>query len=310
MPSTPSPNRDRALTRSHRYLIGGHAFEAKPLAPGLHVVATPIGHLKDISIRALETLAGADAVLAEDTRVSRKLLDAYGIETPLVSYHDHNAAEMRPRILGRLAAGEALAQISDAGTPLVSDPGFKLVRAVAEEGIFVSTVPGASAVLTGLVLAGLPTDAFFFAGFLPPKSGARRSRMGEVAQVPGTLVFFETGPRLAAMLADAEAVLGDRPAAVARELTKAFEEVRRGTLASLAAHYAEAGGPRGEIVVVIGPPPPAQAPDEADLDRLILQSLESLSMKDAAAEIAKETGMPRREVYARALVLAKGEDEA
>lgn len=307
MPSTSSPIRDRA-ERARRYLIGGHTFEARPLAPGLHVVATPIGNLRDVTLRALETLAGADAILAEDTRVSRKLIDAYGIDTPLVSYHDHNAAEMRPRILARLAAGEAIAQISDAGTPLVSDPGFKLARAVADEGHPLTTNPGASAVLAALVLAGLPTDAFFFAGFLPPKSGARRNRMGEVAAVPGTLVFFETGPRLAAMLSDAAEVLGPRPAAVTRELTKTFEEVRRGTLVELAAHYAEAGGPKGEIVVVIGPPEPAAAPDEADLDAMITEALAHMSVKDAAAEIARETKLPRREIYARALALTKDAD--
>lgn len=305
MPSTTSPNRDRSPERPRRYLIGGHAFEARPLAPGLHVVATPIGHLKDVSIRALETLAAADAVFAEDTRVSRKLLDAYGIATPLKPYHDHNAAEARPRIMARLAAGEALALISDAGTPLVSDPGFKLVREVTEDGHHLSTVPGPSAVLAGLVLAGLPTDAFFFAGFLPPKSGARKTRLAELAAVPGTLVFFESGPRLAAMLADAAGVLGTRSAAVARELTKAFEETRRGELAVLAAHYAAGGGPKGEIVVVIGPPPEPSAPSQADLDSLLVAALKSLSLKDAASEIARETGLPRREVYARALALGK-----
>lgn len=308
MPSSPSQTRDRA-ERPRHYLIGGHTFEARPLAPGLHVVATPIGNLRDVTLRALETLAGADAILAEDTRVSRKLIDAYGIQTPLVSYHDHNAAEMRPRILARLAAGEAIAQISDAGTPLVSDPGFKLARAVAEEGYPLTTNPGASAVLAALVLAGLPTDAFFFAGFLPPKSGARRTRMGEVAAVPGTLVFFETGPRLAAMLADAAEVFGTRVAAVTRELTKTFEEVRRGTLVELAAHYGEAGGPKGEIVVVIGPPEPAAAPEEADLDAMIVAALAHMSVKDAAAEIARETRLPRREIYARALVLARERQE-
>lgn len=304
MPSTAS-SETTGDSPVRRYHIGGHALAAPALAPGLYIVATPIGHLKDISIRALETLAGAATIYAEDTRVSRKLLDAYGIQTPLSPYHDHNAAQVRPQILARLARGEALALVSDAGTPLVSDPGFKLVRDAAAAGHHVTTVPGASAALSGLVLAGLPTDTFLFAGFLPPKSGARRARLEELARVPGTLIFFESGPRLAAMLTDAGAVLGDRPAAVAREITKAFEEVRRGALTGLATHYAEAGGPKGEIVVVIAPPSEAPPPEAGDVDALLRQALAAHSLKDAAAAVAEATGLPRREVYNRALALGR-----
>ena len=231
------------------------------LAPGLHVVSTPIGNLGDITLRALEVLAGADLIACEDTRVTRKLLDRYGIATSLTPYHDHNAAEARPRLLARLAEGAAIALVSDAGTPLVSDPGYKLVRAVREAGHAVTVVPGASAALAALAVAGLPTDRFFFEGFLPAKSGQRRARIAELARIPATLILYETGPRLAAALADLAQGLGPREAAVCRELTKLHEEVRRGALAALAQDYATADEPRGEIVLVIAPPTEA-APDQ------------------------------------------------
>ena len=214
--------------------LDGHASRSPRLAPGLHIVATPIGNLGDITLRALATLAGADLIACEDTRVTRKLLDRYGIATPLTPYHDHNAAKARPALLRRLAEGAAIALVSDAGTPLISDPGFKLVRAAQEAGHPVTALPGASAVLAALAVAGLPTDQFFFAGFLPPKQAARRARIAELARIPATLVLFETGPRLAATLADLAAGLGRREAAVCRELTKLHEEVRRGDLATLA----------------------------------------------------------------------------
>ncbi len=290
---------------SHRrYLLAGQPVDAPALAPGLHLVATPIGNLRDITLRALEVLAAADVIACEDTRVTRKLLDHYGIATPLTPYHDHNAAEARPKLLARLAAGAAVALVSDAGTPLVSDPGFKLVRAVREAGYAVTALPGASAVLAALAVAGLPTDRFFFEGFLPPKEGARQARIAELARLPATLVLFETGPRLAAALADLAAGLGAREAAVCRELTKLYEEVRRGDLATLADDYAAASEPRGEIVVVIAPPPAATT-DPGDLDALLRRALERLSVKEAVAEIAAVTGLPRREVYQRALALAK-----
>ncbi|MDR6952613.1 16S rRNA (cytidine1402-2'-O)-methyltransferase [Ancylobacter sp. 3268] len=284
------------------FRLAGQIVPAPRLDAGLHVVATPIGNLGDVTVRALETLAGADLVACEDTRVTRRLLDRYGIETPLVAYHDHNAASMRPRLLGRLEQGATVALVSDAGTPLVSDPGYKLVEAAIEAGFRIVPVPGASASLAALVAAGLPTDRFLFDGFLPQKSGARRSRIAELASFPATLVLYESGPRLPDSLADLAAGLGERKAAMCRELTKAFEEVRRGSLADLAAHYAEVGPPRGEIVLVIGPPPATEASD-ADIDAALRQALASLSLKDAAAAVAAATGRPRRDVYARALAL-------
>jgi 16S rRNA (cytidine1402-2'-O)-methyltransferase len=296
---------------------GGSSFtalgikaEAQSIAPGLHVVATPIGNLGDITFRALGTLAAAKAVLAEDTRVSRRLLAHYGITTPMIAYHEHNAAEMRPKILARLAAGEALALISDAGTPLVSDPGYKLVEAAIEEGFHVTSLPGPSAVLAALVVSGLPTDRFFFEGFLPPKSSARQERLSALAAIPGTLVFFESPRRVAAMLADAAALLGNRSAAVARELTKFYETVRRGTLNSLSDAYGSEDTPKGEIVVLIGPPvaAPVDADDDINLDRLLTRHLGTLSIKDAASVVAEETGLPRRRVYARAIALSRIED--
>ena len=226
--------------RTRTYLLEGHPVEASPLAAGLHLVATPIGNLRDITLRALETLAAADLIACEDTRVTRRLLDRYGIATPLTPYHEHNAAAARPKLIARLAAGKSVALVSDAGTPLVSDPGFKLVREARDAGHAVTALPGASAVLAALTVAGLPTDRFLFEGFLPAKEGQRRARIVELARVPATLVLFESGPRLAAALADLAAGLGAREAAVCRELTKLYEEVRRGDLAALARDYAAA----------------------------------------------------------------------
>ncbi len=242
--------------------------------------------------------------------MTRKLLDHYGITTPLTPYHEHNAAEARPKLIARLASGAAVALVSDAGTPLVSDPGFKLVRAVHDAGHAVTTSPGASAALAALAVAGLPTDRFFFEGFLPAKSGQRQARIAELARIPATLLLFETGPRLAAALADLAAGLGPREAAVCRELTKLHEEIRRGDLATLAAHYESAREPRGEIVLVIAPPA-AETADAADLDALLRNALARVSVKEAVAEIAAVTGQPRRDVYQRALKLAKdgGADE-
>ena len=283
----------------------GLRAEAEPLSRGLHVVATPIGNLADISLRALATLAAADAVIAEDTRVTKKLLAHYGIATPLVAYHEHNAAVMRPHLLARLADGAALALVSDAGTPLISDPGFKLVTEALAQGAEVTSVPGASAVLAALVVAGLPTDRFFFEGFLPSKSVARRQRIAELAAIPGTLVFFESPHRVAETLIDLHAVLGERDAALARELTKHFETVRRGPLGELAATLAEEPAPKGEIVLLIGPPSQEiVAPTAEDLDAKIGKALETLSVKEAATVVSAETGQPRRKVYARAIELS------
>ncbi|MFO1169167.1 MAG: 16S rRNA (cytidine(1402)-2'-O)-methyltransferase [Rhodoblastus sp.] len=283
----------------------GLRAEAERIAPGLHVVATPIGNLRDISLRALSTLAAAEAVIAEDTRVTKTLLAHYGIATPLIAYHEHNAHQVRPQLLARLGEGAALALVSDAGTPLVSDPGFKLVAEAVARGVAVTSVPGASAVLAALVVAGLPTDRFFFEGFLPPKSAARRARLAELAAIPGTLVFFESARRVAETLADCAAVLGHREAAVARELTKHFESVRRGALAELAQEIASGEPLRGEIVLLIGPPSADAAEvSEASLDERLRAAMAKNSVKDAAAIVAGETGQPRRRVYARALQLA------
>lgn len=271
----------------------------------LILVATPIGNLGDITARALEGLQSADLIACEDSRVTAKLLRHAGIDKKLVAYHDHNAAEMRPKLLGRIAAGERVALVSDAGTPLISDPGYKLVRAAIEAGLKVTMLPGPSAPIMALALSGLPSDRFLFAGFLPPKSGARRSAIQEVARAPVTLIFFETAPRLVDSLSDLLAVLGNRSAAVARELTKLFEEVRRGTLSELIAHYTEQGPPKGEIVLVLGPPA-EDAATEQDLDTLLARALQSMSVKDAAATVSAATGRPKREVYARALELGKG----
>ncbi len=277
---------------------------SKPAA-GLYLVATPIGNLRDITLRALDILGAVDAVLCEDTRTTGRLLKAHGIDARLLAYHDHNAARVRPRILERLGRGERLALVSDAGTPLVSDPGYKLVRACAEAGIAVWPVPGASAALAALVASGLPSDRFFFAGFLPPKRAARRKALAGLAAVPGSLVIYEAPGRLAACLADMAAEFGPRPAAVARELTKLYEEIRRASLPELAEHYRAAGAPKGETVIVVAPPEgEGAAMDLAELDRQLEAALASMSVRDAAAAVAGASGLPRRQIYTRALELA------
>jgi 16S rRNA (cytidine1402-2'-O)-methyltransferase len=292
-----------------RYIFKGQPLLAPSLPPGLHLVATPIGNLRDITLRALEVLAAADLIACEDTRVSRKLLDHYGIATPLTPYHDHNAAAARPKLLARLAAGAAVALISDAGTPLISDPGFKLAREARAGGYAVTALPGPSAALAALAVCGLPTDHFCFEGFLPVKPGQRRARIAELARIPATLVLFETGPRMAAALADLAAGLGPREAAVCRELTKLHEEVRPGDLETLARDYAAADPPRGEIVIVIAPPNATEAiADASEVDALLRRALGRLSVKEAVSEIAAVTGRPRREVYQRALALTQKDD--
>jgi len=305
MTATKAPSSEGRVVRSSRsFLVGGASVPAPPLIGGLYVVATPIGNLADVTLRALSILAGADGILAEDTRVSRTLLARYGIETPVSPYHEHNAAEVRPRALRRIAEGQALALISDAGTPLISDPGYKLVAEAVALGLAVTAAPGPSAALAALCVAGLPTDRFFFEGFLPPKRSARRERLNALAAVTGTLIFYEAPGRLADTLADLALELGPRPAAVARELTKLHEEVRRGPLDALAAEYAGQEAPRGEIVIVVGAAE-ARAPISEDaLDREIIETLMKLSVKDAAAALAAKHGLPRRQVYARALALA------
>ncbi|OFX13750.1 MAG: 16S rRNA (cytidine(1402)-2'-O)-methyltransferase [Alphaproteobacteria bacterium RIFOXYD12_FULL_60_8] len=266
----------------------------------LAIVATPIGNMGDITRRAEETLRQAHLIACEDTRVTGKLLQRLGIKTPMTPYHEHNAAQVRPKLIERMKCGETVALVSDAGTPLISDPGYKLVTACREENVTVTTLPGASALLAALTLAGLPTDRFLFAGFLPDKSAARTAVARELSATPATLVFYESPRRLAACLADLAAVLGPRPASVCRELTKLYEEVRSAPLDELAAHYAAAETPKGEVVLVIGPPQ-VEAPTEADLDGLLRQALRSLSLKEAAQAVAEATGLPKRQVYACAL---------
>ena len=295
----PAPTRE--------FLVAGARLHAPALAPGLYLVATPIGNLSDITLRALETLAAADAIACEDSRVSRRLLQHYGIAVPLTPYHEHNAASARPKLLERITGGEAIALISDAGTPLISDPGFKLVREAHERGLSVSAIPGASSVLTALVSSGLPTDRFFFEGFLPPKAAARNARIRALLHIPGSLVLFESGPRIADCLAALAAILGDREAAICRELTKLHEEIRRDTLPALASHYAGEAETRGEFVLVIAPPA-EQAPAAAgDIDGLVRAAMTRLSVKDAVAEVVAATGWQRRDVYQRALDIAKAD---
>src|SRR5215475_6585888 len=291
--------------RPRRYSPFGSAMDAAKAESGLYLVATPIGNLGDITLRALEVLAGVDIIACEDTRVTRKLMDRYGIETPLTPYHEHNAAEARPRLLARLADGQAIALVSDAGTPLISDPGYKLVREACAAGHTVNALPGPSSVLTALSVAALPTDRFFFEGFLRAKETARRARLAELARIDATLVLFESGNRVQDTLRDLADAMGAREAAICRELTKLHEEISRATLAELAAQ-ADALETRGEFVLVIGPPAAdAQVLTAEALDDLLREQLHHHSVKDAVAHAVELSGRPRREVYARALELAK-----
>jgi len=276
----------------------------KPV-PGLHLVATPIGNLGDITLRALETLAGVDLIACEDTRITRRLTERYAISAQLTPYHEHNAATARPKILDRLAQGASVALVSDAGTPLISDPGFKLVREACAAGHAVIALPGASSVLTALAVAALPTDRFFFEGFLPAKETARRARLTELAKVDATLVVFESGNRVQDTLRDLADIMGGRDAAICRELTKLHEDIKRAPVSELA-RAADALETRGEFVLVIGPPAAdAKIMAEGDLDDLLRSSLQRDSVKDAVALAVELSGRPRRAVYARALELAK-----
>lgn len=273
-----------------------------PLAPGLYVVATPIGNLRDITLRALDVLSGCDLLLAEDTRVTGKLLAAYGLSKTMQRYDEHAAERARPRIMAALAAGQRVALVSDAGTPLVSDPGYRLVLEVVAAGHTVIPIPGPSAALAALTLAGLPTDRFLFAGFAPTKGGARRTFFAEFAAVQATLIFFESGPRLRASLEDMAAVFGgDRMAAVTRELTKLYETAVRGPLADLAIDD-RLDGPKGEIVVLVGPGE-EKAATEGDADAALTEALTRLPPGEAASEVAKALGLNRRDLYRRALAL-------
>jgi len=275
---------------------------APPLAPGLYIVSTPIGNLRDITLRALDVLHAAEHILAEDTRQTRKLCDAYSISTPLSAYHDHNAAMRVPELIGRLKAGGKIALVSDAGTPLVSDPGFRLVRAAVQAEIDVWPIPGASALLAGLVKSGLPSDAFHFAGFLPPKSAARQAALSKLSSVQATLVFFETGPRIAKVLADAAKILGNRACVLTRELTKRYEEARHGTAEELLASITQTP-PKGELVLLIAPPDSDALWSEEQVRAALDTQIAELGVKRASSAVAELSKWPKREVYALALSL-------
>jgi 16S rRNA (cytidine1402-2'-O)-methyltransferase len=289
------------------FSIGSHILTAPKAAPGLHLVATPIGNLGDITLRALETLAGVDIIACEDTRITRRLTERYAITAQLKPYHEHNAALARPKILERLAQGASIALVSDAGTPLISDPGFKLVREVCAAGHSVIALPGPSSVLAALSVAALPTDRFFFEGFLPPRETARRARLTELSRIDATLVMFESGNRVQDTLADLAGIMGERDAAICREMTKLHEDIKRGLVSQLALS-ADTLETRGEFVLVIGPPAGAAMMAADELDELLLNSLKRDSVKDAVAHAVELSGRPRREIYARALELSKRRD--
>src|SRR6204780_101401 len=290
------------------FSIGGHFLTAPKAPPGLYLVATPIGNLGDITLRALETLAGCDIIACEDTRITRRLTERYAITAHLKPYHEHNAALARPKIVERLAQGASIALVSDAGTPLISDPGFKLVREVCAAGYPVIALPGPSSVLAALAVAALPTDRFFFEGFLPSKATARRARLAELSRIHATLVMFESGNRVQATLADLAGIMGARDAAICREMTKLHEDIRRGPVTELAL-AADTLETRGEFVLVIGPPAAGTAiMAKDDLDQLLRSQLKHASVKDAVAHVVELSGRPRREIHARALELAHEAD--
>ncbi|HEV7603252.1 MAG TPA: 16S rRNA (cytidine(1402)-2'-O)-methyltransferase [Bradyrhizobium sp.] len=303
-PASTNMPEDRIEPASRTFSVAGHLLTAPKAVPGLHLVSTPIGNLGDITLRALETLAGVDIIACEDTRITRRLTERYSISALLKPYHEHNAASARPKILQRLAQGASIALVSDAGTPLISDPGFKLVREVCAAGHQVIALPGPSSVLAALAVAALPTDRFFFEGFLPSKETARRTRLAELARIDATLVLFESGNRVQDTLRDLADIMGARGAAICRELTKLHEEVRRAPLSELA-RSAGALETRGEFVLVIGPPASSAQMAQHDLDDLLRSALKRDSVKDAVAHAVELSGRPRREIYARALELAR-----
>lgn len=291
------------IKASRNFRIGDAAYQARPLEAGLYLVATPIGNLGDMTIRALETLAAADLVACEDTRTSRVLLDRYGISTKAVSHHAHNEAVSTARLLDDIQSGKAVALITDAGTPLVSDPGGRIAAAARERGLKVVAIPGASAVLTALAMAGLPADRFFFEGFLPARQAQRRARLASLGGLDATLIFYEAPHRLSETIADMASVFGDlRMAAVCRELTKTFEECVRANLASLASRYPESATVKGEIVIVVAPPAEAQTA-AADIDALLVSLAKEMPASKAAAEASRLTGEPKADLYKRLLAL-------
>jgi len=283
------------------YIIGAHRYEAEPLAPGLYVVGTPIGNLGDITVRALSTLAAAETVLCEDTRTSGKLMERFAIRTKLSPYHEHNAQKARPHILERLQQGATIALISDAGMPLVSDPGYRLVKEAVELGIPVTACPGPSAVLTGLALSGLPTDRFLFAGFVPQKQGERRRLFEEFAKLKATLIFFESPHRIIETLHDLATALPGRAVAVTRELTKLHEEVLRGQAQEIAAQLAARAAVKGEITLLVGPPTEGEPASDADIDTAINHALSTMPASKAASEVAKRFNANRADIYQRIL---------
>lgn len=296
---------ERTATESRKraFAIRGATFTAADAAPGLYVVATPIGNLSDITLRALETLAGADIVACEDTRVTRKLLNRYAISAKVIAYHEHSSPDAHRRLLAALGEGKSVALVSDAGTPLLSDPGAALVVDAIAAGHAVIPIPGPSAAVTALAAAGLPTEAVLFLGFLPSKAKARRARLTEAAPIPATLALFESPNRIGALLVDAAATLGDdRRAVICRELTKLHETFERGTLGELAARF-DGAAVKGEIVLLIAPPEKAPPPSEAEIDAMLLQALKTMSVKEAAAIVAAASGIARRSLYQRALAL-------
>jgi 16S rRNA (cytidine1402-2'-O)-methyltransferase len=300
---------DGGANRRAAYRIGQTIFPARPIDPALYLVATPIGNLSDISLRGLETLASADVLACEDTRVTRVLLERYGIARRPFTYHEHNAADAGARLLEVLDRGESVALVSDAGTPLVSDPGYRLVESALKAGHRVIPIPGPSAPLAAIAASGLPTDSFFFAGFLPQKQKARQDRLEQLGRVPATLLFFESPHRLAQSLEDCVSIYGsERLAAVCRELTKAFEETRRGTLAELSAFYGAAASIKGEIVLLIGPPALEIETSPAEIETLLRALLEEHPPAKAATEAARITGRPRKELYQQLLALKTGDE--
>jgi len=285
--------------------MGSSEPEVK-LSPGIYLVATPIGNLRDVTLRALDVLGAADLIACEDTRVTKRLLERYGISTKMAAYHDHNAPQMRPRLIERAARGEAVALVSDAGTPLISDPGFKLVRDAQDAGVAIWPIPGPSSVLAGLIASGLPSDRFCFSGFLPEKGAARQAALSGLRENGATEIYFESARRLPKTLAAIAKVCPEREIVIARELTKRFEEVRRGSASEQTEHYNEAGPPKGEVVLLVAPAPETSAGQGA-LDDALAEALARLSVKDAAGLVSAILKLPRRDVYARALELSKQE---
>ena len=274
-----------------------------PMKPGFYLVATPIGNLRDITFRALDVLSSVDLIVCEDTRITGKLMNAYGFKKKMQVYNDHSTEQQRENLINAVTQGQSIAVLSDAGTPLVSDPGYKLVRGAIEQGLYVTSIPGPNAALPALQLSGMPTDQFSFLGFLPPKSAARQTLLRKWEATPGSMIFYETGPRLLESLQDMRQVLGDREAAVMRELTKMYEETRRGTLSELILYYTEKGAPKGEIVVVLGHGV-AQIISSESIEKQLKSALEKMSVRDAAEMVAQATGKPKKAIYTLALKLA------